>query len=119
MEFGLEDLELEFIQPLANVIGQTYKPFWSSVPGAPPVDHTTETNKGGYFLFINRNIRAPTAYISTLAMVDIPKDTSFSTTSCVRFAYQVVGNATLKVYVAPNNAFSYFYQYSSPIWTSK
>ena len=115
---GIEDLELEFIQPLTNAIGQIYTAAYGSAVGAPPVDHTTETSKGTYFLFMNRYTRVPTTYIVTLAMTDIPPD-SFSTYSCVRFAYQVLGNATLKMYVAPNNAFSTFYQHRSPVWQSQ
>lgn len=120
---GLEDLELEYIQPLVSVIGQIYTPAYTSQPGAPKTDHTSGTSKGSFFLFMNHYTLAPTVYMVTLSMTGIPPDRrSFDVNggyTCVRFAYQVTGNATLKVFVAPNNAFTKFYRYSTPLWQSK
>lgn len=96
---GYEDLELANIQPLIGGLGALETP---SINGprinAPTVDHTTNSEKGTYFLFMNNaNLMAPTTYISTLSMVDIEKDQMGD--SCVRFAYQTKGNASLKVYL--------------------
>lgn len=124
MTSGLEDLQLEYIQPLLKAIGGIYTPSLDPIPGAPGVDHTTGTSKGGYFLFMNGRTHLPTAYIDTLSMTGIPPDRRLrfglpASYSCLRFAYQISGNATLKVFIAPNDAFTGFYQTATPIWQSK
>src|SRR5699024_3659249 len=117
LDNGLEDLEMEFVEPLSNSIGQWYSPLLSRLQiGAPTTDHTTNSGKGAYFLFMNRNGQyGSTPYIDTLSMTDLPKDESFI---CVRFAYQTYGNATLEVFVGPNDANNYF-RYGTPVWTPR
>lgn len=110
---GYQDLELQYIQPIDRGIGELRTPKSDHKPaGAPPVDHTSNSPNGTYFLFMNTKRAAPTTYIDTLALVDLPEDDAFT---CVRFAYQTVGKVTLKVLVAPDNADTDAYQM---IWIS-
>lgn len=111
---GFEDLELEFIQPLQNGIGGVFSHASDHQSLAPAVDHTTNTENGAYFLFMNQGNFAPTTYIDTLSMVDLPRE--IGTQSCIRFAYQIYGNVTLKVFIAPAYASTYFYRYSPVLW---
>lgn len=115
---GYEDLDVEFIQPVRGSIGQLVRPSFTHVAGAPTIDHTTNSADGYYFLFMNRYTFAPTTYIDTLSMMDLEPDIGGSQ-SCIRFAYQKVGNASVKVFIAPINSYTYYYRYAPILWTPK
>ena len=98
---------MEAVQPLTGSIGELVRPSQSNhlPPGAPVVDHTTNSNKGTYFLFMNDQDRqVPTTYIDTLSMSNLPAE---QTDSCVRFAYQINGNVIFKVLIMAVNSFDY------------
>ena len=102
---GYEDLELEAQQPLRGSIGDLVTPRYIHRHGAPTADHTSNSDQGTYFLFMNDADRmAPTTYIDTLTMRSLPAEQS---ESCVRFAYQMTGNVTFKVVVMEANSFDY------------
>jgi len=110
---------MEYLQPVRGGIGQLFTPQYDhSATGAPSVDHTTNSEKGTYFLFMNRYSFTPTTYIDTLTIMDIEPDRS-TDGGCVRFAYQKYGNATLKVMAASTKAYTYYYQYGPILWTAK
>ena len=118
-ENDIEDLELEYIQPMdRKKIGGWYRPSdGDKVDGAPETDHTTNSAKGGYFLFMKRDgLSDSTANLDTLSMTNLPKDDALY--SCVRFAYQTYGNAILKVFIGPSDANNYF-RYGTPVWTPR
>lgn len=110
---GYQDLELEYLQPISRGIGQLVTPQRIQPKGAPPVDHTTNSAGGTYYLFKNDNTFLPTIYKDVLAMIELPVDSSYS---CIRFAYQSMGNATFKVYSVPKNAYTTYYQHAVPLW---
>ena len=107
---------MELIQPITKGIGQLMTPYYDTPPKvAPAVDHTINTDRGTYFLFMNPRSSAPTVYIETIAMTDLPRDPT-NTFSCVRFSYQIFGNVTLKMLITPNSALTYYYRNVDPKW---
>lgn len=113
---GYEDLDLETIQPLSGSIGRLYTSSSEAEKrsNVPQIDHTTNSAKGTYYLFMNENHQAQTTYIDTLSMPHMKAETS---ESCVRFAYQIAGNVNFKVFVMVEDSFDYKSQ--TPVWTSK
>ena len=111
---GYEDLDVEYLNPVVGSIGflVTHK-FDDHAQRIPPVFHTTQSNTGTYFLFMNRRKYSPVTYIDTISMLNMPKE-RLGEFICFRFAYQTYGNVTLKLYSLPVN--SYDYQMSSSIW---
>ena len=118
---GFEDLEMEYIQPIQNGIGRLFMPSSDHILSslAPSVDHTTNSEQGYYFLFMNSDSNpAPITYIDTVSMLDLPPDSRRSQ-SCIRFAYQILGNVTLQLFTAPLDSYTYYYRYAHPKWISK
>lgn len=117
-ELGFEDLELERLQPLSNGIGQVYTPsdLYKRSNTVPPIDHTTNTANGSYYLFTNDFI-ASTSFVSALSITRVFQDDP-NRRSCVRFAYQMAGLGAieLRMFVIPNNANSYHFRNSSALW---
>lgn len=116
-ELGYENLDLEAIQPMAQLTGTVVTPYLNMVKGTPPIDHTTYTDHGSYFLFMNNaKPSPPTTYVETLSIPAMQIDHS---QSCVRFAYQLKGNVTFKVLIVPNNQNIDHYEDCFPQWQSK
>ncbi|KAH9425788.1 hypothetical protein DERP_005006 [Dermatophagoides pteronyssinus] len=103
---GLDGLMLEQIQPLSEI-----DTFFINYPtikahdetdkfplNIPHADHTTYSITDGYYIgFMNKKIKTIlTDYIDRLSIENVPADVSQR--SCVRFAYQLAGNVSLKVY---------------------
>ncbi|OTF83630.1 hypothetical protein BLA29_001619 [Euroglyphus maynei] len=110
---GLDGLELEQIQPLGEIDAYLInfptidahderKQFPS---GIPQEDHTTYSIKDGYYLgFMNKKTKTiPMDYIDRLSIENVPADVSQR--SCVRFAHQLSGNVSLKVYWSAGDYF--------------
>ena len=99
-EPGLEDLELEKIQPTSSRASRLESPSFNVISGAPKTDHTTRSKNGFYYLFMNTADTYPTTYIDTLSMTGLPED---NVATCVRFAFQSSGNVTFRVSYEPEN----------------
>lgn len=110
---NFEDLEFEAIQPLTGSIGFIISPQYKPLPGVPLVDHSTNTEKGRYFLFMNMYQFVATTYISTITIADLPADKS---DTCLRFAYQMKGNVTFKVVLAEDYNYINDYSNVAPLW---
>lgn len=112
---GYEDLSVEMNKPLKSPIGEVVIPKTDKVAsGAPAVDHSTGTANGAYFLFMNSGTSSPTTYLDTLSIMNVPADKTGHDT-CLRFAYQLYGNATLKVYSKTMDEYDYT---DGLIWTA-
>lgn len=115
---GTEDLDLEYVQPVTETIGSSVVPKkYDHAYPIPAMDHTTNSEAGAYFLFMNSLKYTPnSAYIDTLSMMNIPANRPGQSSSfCVRFAYQKMGPAvTLRVFAPPVH--SYDYSKYSFIW---
>lgn len=113
---GYEDLDLEAVQPLSGSIGRLYTPISEAEkqPNVPQIDHTSNSAKGTFYLFMNEKHQTLTTYIDTLTMPHMKAETS---ESCVRFAYQIAGNVNFKVLVMVEDSFDYRSQ--TPVWSSK
>ena len=82
---------------IGNLMDTKHLPVY---PRAPKHDHTT--GNGGYFLFMNQMNDQNTAYETDLIINNLPKvdfKTAFFKEKCVNFAFQIVGNADLRVFV--------------------
>ena len=126
---GYEDLDLEALQPLKGSIGQLFSPANAAddrrMSKAPQVDHTTNSAKGTYYLFMSEESNSgsggnhkvgskTTADIDTLAMPSMEAETS---DSCIRFAYQMKGNVSFSVLVMVTD--NYDYRSQTPVWSAK
>lgn len=85
------------------------------------VDHSTYTSKGAYFLFMNHPSDGHTEYIDSLTMRAVAGKKWEHHDSCIRFAYQQKGNATLKLVIASENeVISKQFLADAPVlWTPK
>jgi len=104
---SLDNMDLNKIQPIKNGIGRVFTPssFNSdNYPKAPVHDHTT--GSGGYFLFMNQKNDYNTSYKSELVIDNLEKSPLRRAIKgrCIKFAYQVVGNVDLEVYIDANDA---------------
>lgn len=115
-DIGLDDLELENIQPISSDAVFVYSGIDKLISGVPVVDHTTNTINGSYLLFKNQQHMVPTDYITTVAMLNIPGDFR---KSCVRFAYQSKGDVTLMVHAEPSDDNSGFIPLSHQLWRKR
>lgn len=108
---GTEDLNVEYVQPVTETIGNVVVPKTGNhAYSVPAVDHTTNSNSGAYYLFMNTlKYTANSAYIDTLSMMNIPANRFGQSNSfCVRFAYQKIGSAlTLQVFAPPVHSYDY------------
>lgn len=114
---GFEDLNVEYLQPVSAGIGKIVTPAQYKIltnVSIPATDHTTNSPFGKYFLFANRGDDVTTTYIDTLAMMNIPPLKS-GQYLCLRFAYQLSGNATLNVYSMAVDSYQYI---TPPVWIS-
>jgi len=119
---GYEDLDFETIQPLTTPAGELVMPKLAHPNGVPPVDHTTNTERGTYFLFMNTNRFVPTTYVSTLTMNNLPAQRGGEDeegTTCVRFAYQMAGTVIFNVVLAQQFHAINDYHGLEPIWEAK
>lgn len=113
---NFEDLDMDYVQPLTNSIGYLVTPRFGHPPdGAPTFDHTTNSDAGTYFLFMNRYHSTANLYVDTIAILNLSQERTLKHT-CVRFAYQISGNATLRVFSMAVD--SYNYQLPNSIWHS-
>lgn len=83
------------------------------VPGVPAIDHTTNSNRGSYFLFHTNSSYG--SWKNTLSLQNIPAD---SKPSCFRFAYQYNGTGA-DFYVAKRAANSYSTVDLDVLWRPK
>ena len=95
-------MDINNIKPIKGGIGnieQTDAQHLASYPNAPKYDHTTGT--GGYFLFMNQKSDYNTSYETDMVIDNLEKmDIKTAIKGkCIKFAYQVVGNAKLQVYI--------------------
>lgn len=114
---SLDDLEITRVTPLNSFMGTIRYATDRTYPNAPTKDHTTGT--GGYFLFMNRATDFNTIYTDHLIMDNIPSmryNVELSRSRCFHFAYQIKGNATLNVYMAPVNSNSFSYPIFTAAW---
>lgn len=115
---GYEDLNVEFLQPVSASIGNIVSPAKHTVSTSAPIpatDHTTNSPTGEYFLFTNRAGDVATTYIDTIALMNIPPLRN-GQYLCLRFAYQLSGNASLNVHSMAVD--SYQYTASPAVWVS-
>ena len=112
----LENLDVNRIEPLSGGIGVFYRPKFKSLypPNAPVHDHTT--GSGGYFLFMNNKKDYNTTYQTEVVIDNLPKMPVKRAIKgrCLKFAYQIVGQAKLKVSVDDVNSNNHNY----PIFSS-
>src|SRR5699024_10759586 len=109
-EDGIEDLDVEYVQPLSAPIGSVVWPrTCSHAYSIPVVDHTTNSDAGAYFLFMNSlQYTASSAYIDTLSIMNIPANRPFQAGICVGFTDQKVGSeVTLRDFAPPVHSYDY------------
>lgn len=97
-----EDLELNRITPYNTFMGIIYRHssnYHQDYPLAPRNDHTT--GDGGYFLFMNQKNNLNTTYTDWLVVDYLPSMKSRDPARCVKFAFMVYRNASVKVSVTP------------------
>ena len=92
----LDGLEVFRMKPLGSIVGIVLDTSLKNIhyPYAPNKDHTT--GDGSYFLFMNQaNSELQTEFVDWLVIDNLPK-MNFDA-KCVKFAFQVYENATLRV----------------------
>lgn len=101
---GIGDLRRFAVTPTISEMGEVQNGSKVAAPFLPSYDHTTYTSAGDYFLFYSDNHAATwTLYRTALSMKNL-KATSRS--KCLRFAYQLLGNASLAIYARMESSFS-------------
>lgn len=106
---GLENMDINRLTPLKGGIGRLADPEFLRNATAPRQDHTT--GSGGYFVFMNAKRDYNTTYRTELVIDNLDPVTIFSGFKgrCLKFAYQILGNARLRVYVDDVDASSHHY----------
>ena len=111
---SMDDLELLLLQPLDTHMGTIIDTKEGvTYPYAPRNDHTT--GDGSYFLFMNPKDNTLIAdFVNWLVIDNLPPMDYYGDESrCVRFAFQVYGNATLGVGYASIESNSVYYKFKT------
>ena len=119
-ENGIEDLQLENIQPRKSRVLNTYSPSLRMDNTFPAFDHTRYSEQGTYLLFRpSADLTLSKYYRNTIAIENLESDGGSH--KCVRFAYQLTAGTILKAFSISDNDMDYDYENRnvSMLWYAK